>query len=179
MWTHGFDMYRVYLSTPGDLGEEQDACRSAISEVNEKVAMPRKILLVSVGLREDGHIVGNRAAVSANIRQSSYFIQVFEDDWGPQSLHRKMFQVATASRDDEGQPMKEVVVCLKDAPDEADPAILAFRQELAGQAGVLVILFDKAPSLRTQLLGVFHRWVGEIVAAGGGAADESLPITPA
>ena len=53
MMTHGFDMYRVIISTPGDLLREQDACRAAISEVNEKEAMPQKILLVSVGLRED------------------------------------------------------------------------------------------------------------------------------
>jgi hypothetical protein len=48
MWIHGFDMYRVYLSTPGDLAGELDICRAAISEINSKEAMPREILLVSV-----------------------------------------------------------------------------------------------------------------------------------
>src|SRR5260370_1410916 len=92
--------------------------------------MPLKILLVSVGLREDGQIVGFRSAVAENVRQCTYFIQVFEDDWGPNNLHRKMLHLAAECRDDPSQPMREVVVCLKNASRETDPAILAFRAEL-------------------------------------------------
>src|SRR5204863_1782941 len=95
MMVHGFDMYRVYISSPGDLQREQQTCREAISEINEKEAMPRKILLVSVGLLHDDQVVGYRSAVGDNIRQCTYFIQVFEDDWGPKNLFRKMFFLAT------------------------------------------------------------------------------------
>jgi addiction module HigA family antidote len=42
-------MYHVFISTPGDLQLEQDACREVIGEVNDKQAMPLKILLVSGG----------------------------------------------------------------------------------------------------------------------------------
>ena len=58
MMVHGFDMYRVYLSTPGDLQKEMIACREAIAEVNKDLAMPAKILLVSVGLTSDDQITG-------------------------------------------------------------------------------------------------------------------------
>jgi hypothetical protein len=169
MIVHGFDMYRVYLSTPGDLAREQDACRAAISEVNANEAMPLKILLVSVGLREDGQIVGFRSAVADNIRQCTYFIQVFEDDWGPNNLFRKMFHLAAECRDDAGLPMREAIVCLKDAPHETDPATLAFRKELEDRQDMRVLHFDKSENLKTQLIEICKGWVRSIADAGGGA----------
>ncbi|MBZ5603102.1 MAG: hypothetical protein LAO79_12435 [Acidobacteriia bacterium] len=170
MLLHGFDMYRVYLSTPGDLAREQDVCRAAIAEVNDQTAMPRKILLVAVGLREEGQIVGHRSAVAENVRMCSYFIQVFADDWGPGALHRKIFDLALECRDDAELPMREVIVCLKSAPRERDPAVLALRQELENSPNVRVISFEKAADLKTQLLEVCGQWVRDIMAAGGGVA---------
>src|SRR5258708_36172428 len=147
MMTHGFDRYRVFISTPGDLLREQDACRAAISEVNEKEAMRQKILLVSVGLREDGQIEAFRSAVAENVRQCTYYIQVFQDDWGPKNLFRKMFFLAMDCRDDASLPMRELIVGLKAAPRETDPEILAFRKELEAQRNVLVFHFDNLQSL--------------------------------
>jgi hypothetical protein len=166
MMTHGFDMYRVFISTPGDLQHEQDACRAAIGEVNEKLAMPQKILLVSVGLREERQIEGVRSAVAENVRECTYFIQVFEDAWGPRNLFRKMFYLATDCRDDASLPMREVVVCLKHAPRETDPEILAFRKELEDQKNVRVFHFDKVDNLAEQLREVCGVWVQSIGAAG-------------
>ncbi len=167
MMTHGFDMYRVFISTPGDLQREQETCRAAIGEVNEKEAMPRKILLVSVGLREDAQVEGFRSAVSENVRQCTYYIQVFQDDWGPKNLFRKMFFLATDCRDDASLPMREVIVCLKDAPRETDPEILAFRKELIDQQNVRVFHFDNVESLGEQLRKVCGDWVQSIIAAAG------------
>lgn len=166
-------MYRVFIATPGDLAREQQTCRDAISEVNEKTAMPEKTLLVSVGLLVDEQIVGYRAAVADNIRQCTFFIQVFEDDWGPKNLFRKMFTLATECRDDASFPMREVIVCLKDAPRETDPDILGFRKELEETGGVRVLHFDKPENLKPQLMEVCSGWVRAIVAQAGGAAAPS------
>jgi len=168
MMTHGFDMYRVFISTPGDLQREQETCRAAIGEVNEKEAMPHKILLVSVGLREDGQIEGFRSAVSENVRQCTYYIQIFQDDWGPKNLFRKMFLLAADCRDDTSLPMREIVVGLKDAPRESDPDILAFRKELEEQQNVRVFHFENVESLAELLRKVCGEWLLSIVAAGGG-----------
>jgi hypothetical protein len=165
MMTHGFDMYRVFISTPGDLQREQDACREAISESNAAEAMPQKILLVSVGLREDGHIETARSAVAENVRQCTYYIQVFEDDWGPKNLFRKMFLLATDCRDDNTLPMRDIVVCLKDAHPETDPDILAFRKELEDQRNVRLFHFDNLETLKTHLLDVCSEWVRAIATA--------------
>lgn len=162
-------MYRVFISTPGDLQLEQDTCRAVISEVNEKEAMPQKVLLVSVGLREDAQIAGFRSAVAENVRQSSYYIQIFEDDWGPKNLFRKMFFLATECVRDTSLPMREVILCLKDAPHETDPEILAFRKELEEQQNVRVFHFDKVESVGEQLQKVCGGWVQSIIEAGGGA----------
>jgi len=155
------------------LAREQDACREAISDVNANQAMPLKILLVSVCLREDGQIVGFRSAVAENIRQCTYFVQVFEDDWGPNNLYRKMFHLAAECRDDPSLPMREVIVCLKDAPLESDPAIVAFRKELEARKDMRLLRFQKLDQLKAQLLEVFSGWVRDIQAAGGGIPEAS------
>jgi hypothetical protein len=164
MVIHGFDMYRVFISTPGDLGLEQEACRAAISEVNERAAMPQKTLLVSVGLPHNDQIVGYRSAVADNVRQCAYYIQVFEDDWGPKNLFRKIFTLATECRSDSNFPMREVIVCLKDAPLETDAEILAFRKELEDRRDVRILRFATLDSLKTQLVDVCTEWVSSILA---------------
>lgn len=164
-------MHHVFLSAPGDLAKEGDICRSAISDVNANEAMPLKMLLVTVGLTSDGQIVDFRSAVADNIRQCAYFIQVFEDDWGPKNLFRKMFQLAVDCRDDPALPMQEVVVFLKAAPRETDAEILAFRKELAERRDVRVFHFDKLESLEAQLSEVGREWVESILAAGGGIPE--------
>jgi hypothetical protein len=172
MIQHGFDMYRIYLSTPGDLSREYDASHAAISEINAEEAMPKRVLLVTVGLREDAQIVGFRSAVSENVRQCTYFVQVFEDDWGPSNLLRKVFLLGVECRDDAEHPMREVTVFLKDAPEESDPAILAFRKELEKRKDVRVLRFDKPERLKALLREVCGEWVRSIVEAGGGVAAE-------
>jgi len=169
---HGFDMYRVFISAPGDLARERQACHEAISAVNETAAMPSKVLLVEVGLREDGLIEGFRSAVADNVRWSTFFIQVFEDDWGPKNLFRKLFYLATECRDDASMPMRDVVVCLKDAPHETDPEILAFRQELQDRADIRLFRYASLDALKAQVTEVSTGWARAIVqaktvAAGG------------
>lgn len=172
MLLHGFDMHRVFLSGPGDLNTEKDVCRSVISETNETRAMEHKILLVTVGLPEEGLVESYRAAVADNIRQCAYYVQVFQDDWGPKNLMRKMFYQAYDDRADEALPMKEVVVFLKDAPRETDPEILAFRKELAELPDVRIFHFRSAAEIRTQLLEVASGWVEAIrVAAQAASAN--------
>jgi hypothetical protein len=171
--THGFDAYRVFISAPGDVDADRQAGHDAISKVNEQVAMPAKVLLVSVGLRESGQIEANRAVVSDNVRWSSYFIQIFQDDWGSRNLYRKLFLLALECRDDASMPMHDLVVCLKDAPQERDAEILAFRTELEERADVHLIRYSKPEDMREQLEGVLRGWTESIIAASKGVAPQS------
>ena len=170
MIVHGFDMHRVYLSAPGDLDAEKQLCREVVSETNEHEAMPASILLVSVGLPQEGLVEQFRTVVADNIRQCEYFIQVFEDDWGPRNLMRKMFYLAYERRSDETLPMREVVVFLKDAPRETDAEILAFRKELAELSGIRLVHFRTADEMRRELRPVTSGWVQQIKESSASAA---------
>lgn len=162
---HGFNDYRVFISAPGDLELDRRACHEVISQVNEVTAMPAKILLVSVGLRENGQIESSRAIVSDNVRWSAFFIQIFQDDWGPRDLFRKLFLLAAECRDDAAMPMRDVVVCLKDAPRETNPEVLAFRRELEERTDLRVLRYGSADEMRARLTEVCEGWARDIIAA--------------
>ena len=173
---HGFDSYRIFISAPGDLEPDREACHGAISHVNETTAMPARVLLVTVGLRDNAHIETSRAAVSDNVRWSAYFIQIFQDDWGPRDLFRKLFLLAAECRDDAAMPMRDVVVCLKDAPHETNPAILAFRLELEERQDMRIFRYAKPDELKAQLIEVCQGWSRDLIASGAGqAVDAGAP----
>jgi hypothetical protein len=167
---HGFDAYRVFISAPGDLERERQACHDAIAQANEAIAMPAKILLVSVGLRDNEQISGSRAIVADNVRWSAYFLQVFEDDWGPRDLFRKLFLLAMECKDDAAMPMREVVVCLKDAPQETNPEILSFRKELEDREDCRIFRYKSLPELGEHLKVVTEGWARELIEAKVGPA---------
>ena len=160
---HGFDTYRVFISAPGDLDPDRQACHDVIAEVNETTAMPAKVLLVSVGLRDNEQIASHRSIVSDNVRWSSYFIQIFQDDWGPRDLFRKLFLVAAECRDDAAMPMRDVVICLKDAPNETNAEILAFRRELEVHQDLRVFHYANVDELKVKLAEVCAGWARSLI----------------
>ena len=162
---HGFDSYRIFISAPGDLEPDRQACHDAIAQVNEATAMPAKVLLVSVGLRDNEQISGTRAIVSDNVRWSTYFIQIFQDDWGPRDLFRKVFLLAVECRDDASMPMRDVVVCLKDAPQETNAEILAFRRELDERQDLRVIRYSGLDEIQKALKDVCTGWARALIDA--------------
>jgi len=174
---HGFETYRVFISAPGDLSRDRQACYDIISQINESIAMPAKVLMVSIGLRDNEQIASHREITSDNVRWSSYFIQVFQDDWGSRDLFRKLFLLALECRDDPGAPMRDVVVCLKDAPGERNADILEFRKELEERTDVRVIRYATVERMREELEKVCGSWALAAIAkrrgagAGGGGAE--------
>lgn len=168
---HGFDAYRIFISAPGDVEADRQACNDAISQVNESVAMPAKVLLVAVGLRDNSVLEEYRAITSDNVRWSSYFIQVFQDDWGARNLNYKLFHLALECRDDASMPMRDIVVCLKNAPQERNAEILEFRKELEERGDVHLVRYSKLEDLKEQLTAVLNHWIESIIAAGANEAQ--------
>lgn len=166
--THGFDDYRVFISAPGDMDRDRQTCYDTISRVNADIAMPAKILLVSLGLRENAQIEGHRGVVSDNVRWSSFFIQLFDDDWGPRELFRKLFLLAIECRDDASMKMRDVVVCLRSSMGEADERVLAWRRELASRTDLRVIEYNRPEELAARIEEVCCAWVRTLMAAGAG-----------
>ena len=135
--------------------------------------MPAKILLIPVGLRENDQISSYRSIVSDNVRWSAFFIQMFEDDWGPRDLFRKLFQLAVDCRDDATMPMREVVVYLKDAPRESVPQILAFRKELEEREDLRVFHYSGVDDLRAQLIETCNGWARVIIDSASDSKNDS------
>jgi hypothetical protein len=155
---HGFETYRVFISAPGDLERDREACHDAIAEANQTTAMPANVLLVEVGLRDNEQMSGHRAIVSDNVRWSTYFIQLFEDDWGPRDLFRKLFLLATECRDDPAMPMRDIAICMKDAPGETNPEILAFRRELEEFPNIRIFRYSAPDALKEHLRTICEGW---------------------
>jgi hypothetical protein len=170
---HGFDAYRVFVSSPGDLDADRQAAYDAIAKANEAVAMPAKILLVNLGLRDNDQIASFRSAVSENVRWCTFFIQIFQDDWGTRDLFRKLFLLALECRDDASKPMREVVVCLKDAPAETNPEILAFRKELEERTDVHIFRYNRVEQLPEYLERICGEWAQSLIALGHPAPGAS------
>ena len=166
---HGFDSYRIFISAPGDLEADRQACHGVIAGVNESTAMQAKVLLIPLGLRDNEQISGSRAIVSDNVRWSTFFFQLFQDDWGPRDLFRKLFLLAVECREDASMPMRAVVVCLKDAPQESNAEILAFRRELEERKDLRVIHYASLDELRVHLAEVCEGWAQAIIDAGIGS----------
>lgn len=171
--SHGFDISRVFLSAPGDLEADSQVCHQAIAAVNETTAMPEKILLAAIGLRESGQIESHRAIVSDNVRWSTCFIQLFQDDWGPRDLYRKLFLLAVECREENAMPMRNIVVFLKDAPHETDPRVLEFRKELNSFPGVRTFRYRTMQELSAQLMPILTEWVQELIAEKTAAPQQA------
>jgi hypothetical protein len=167
---HGFDAYRIFISAPGDLEPDRQACYDAVAQANEATAMPSKVLLVSVGLRDNDQISSSRGIASDNVRWSSYFIQIFQDDWGPRDLFRKLFLLAAECRDDASMPMRDLVVGIKDAPHETDVEILAFRNELEQRTDLRVIHYRTVDELRERMTEVCNAWARAVIEAATAGA---------
>ncbi len=141
------------------------ACYQSLAEVNEALTMPAKVLLAGIGLRDNEQISGSRSIVSDNVRWSSFFVQIFQDDWGPRDLFRKLLLLAIECRDDASLPMRDVVVCIKDAPGETNADILTFRKELEERADVHLFRYAKPEELAAHLREVFATWGRDVIAS--------------
>jgi hypothetical protein len=62
-------------------------------------------------------------------------------------------------------PMRDIVVCLKDAPRETDPQILAFRKELEGFERVRILRYSAVDELKAKLTEVCSEWARAMIDA--------------
>lgn len=83
-----------------------------LAEFNESDAMARGVLFAPVSLPPN--MADKRAfqpAVNQNIRESSFYIQVRDDDWGPAERNFEAdYKLALACVDDPASPMRQAVL---------------------------------------------------------------------
>ncbi len=129
-----YTMHRIFCAAPGDLGAELKAFYKVISEVNEKEAMPRGILLVSLALPP--HTFDKRPfqhAVTQNVLSCRYYVQILEDTWGPPQMNfEREYTLALQSVKDPNLPMQEVAVLFKKPllPHQVEPGVIELKERL-------------------------------------------------
>lgn len=126
-----YTQFRIFCAPAGSLDQERDAFYQVVSQVNEDLAMPRNVLLVSVALPQ--HCADKRGfqgAIEDNIRACTFYIQVVEDTWGPPQLNwEREYALANRYVRDPEMPMKDVLLLFKTPllPHRVESEIQALR----------------------------------------------------
>ena len=120
-----YQFLRVFFAAPIEMDDELQAFQDALSQVNEKKAMPAGLLLVPASLtRQMGDKRFFQPAVEDNIRDASLFILVLKDSWGPDARNfRADYQLAMACRQDTTLPMQAVIVLFDKTAAPRSPAL--------------------------------------------------------
>ena len=135
---HGFDMYRVFISAPGDRAlSARPATMRSPRRTKPRPCPPRSCSSTSAYGRT------NTCRISLHCLGQRPLVRVLHSDIrrgrGSRVTIRKLFHLAVECRDDASLPMREVVVCLKDSPHETDRQILEFRRKLEDRRDVRLV----------------------------------------
>jgi hypothetical protein len=146
-----FEMCRVFCATPGDLEDERQAFYQVMGEFNEREAMPRGVLFVSVSIPP--HMTNKlayRNVVDENVRACKFFVQVLHDTWGPpeRSFAREYSMAAQCA----GRAV------LFKAPNgrPIEPEVLALKQQSAGEE------FGDLDDFKQRLRAQLSAWLATI-----------------
>jgi Domain of unknown function (DUF4062) len=156
-------MHRIFCATPGDLEEEREAFYSVVAEFNEKAAMPRGILFVSLSIVPNvGDKRAFQSAVSDNIRTCRYYIQVLEDTWGsPEKNFERDHALAVRCAADLDKPMQEVAVLFKKPllPQQVEPSVNELKSSMSA------VEFETTEQYRRHLFDLLAKWLETVPVA--------------
>jgi hypothetical protein len=110
-------MHRVFCATPVEFEDERETFYQVLGEFNEQKAMPQDVLLIAVSIvpqtMPDKRVY--QRAIDDNIRQSTYYLLVWNGDWGPpQRNFERDWNLALECVADSQSPMREAVMLRKE-----------------------------------------------------------------
>ena len=156
-----YTQYRIFCAPAGSLDQERDAFYKVVGQVNEELAMPRDVLLVSVALPPScADKRGFQGAIDENIRACTFYIQLVEDTWGPPQLNwEREYALANRCVRDSEMPMKEVLLLFKTPllPHRVEPEIQAMRTAQAENLNEFETLEEFNRILRAKLTDWLER----------------------
>lgn len=159
-----YEFYRVFCATPTELEPERSAFYDVIAEFNEAEAMNRGILFVAVSLVRMPDKRPYQAAVDQNIRDSSYYVQLLEENWGPPERNfERDYAWASNCAADPDSPLRAALLLFKKPllPHRVDAAI----QELKERTGARE--FARTDEFKMILRTLLERWLETIAPAQG------------
>jgi hypothetical protein len=120
-----YQMHRVFCATPLDLEEEREAFHQVLVLFNDQEAMKREVLLVGVSivpLMSDKRAY--QRAVDENIRDSRYYILLWDGGWGPpQRNFESDWKLALECAGNPKSPMQAAVALQKSGEECSQQAV--------------------------------------------------------
>jgi tetratricopeptide (TPR) repeat protein len=171
------ELYRVFIASPGGLGDERRAFKETIGEYNESEAIGRGAMFVPVGWELTLPGIGRpQALINQDVEKCDYFVLLLWDRWGSPTGAEKTpryssgveeeFHVALASFDDHSKPMRQLVAFFKSVEDRqlSDPGsqlqkVLDFKKKLETEKTLLFDTFDNSENLKQKLRRNLAAWL--------------------
>lgn len=160
---------RVFLASPGDLGEERQAAKDAVDEVNATTAKPQGYQIDLYGWEDTISAAGRpQAIINEELKQCELFIGMLWAKWGTppdnDGVHTSGFEeefvLASQMRASDGAPELRMYFKAVDADRMKDPGrelskVLTFRDKLIAEKAILFENFsDTAEYSRKLRLGL-------------------------
>jgi len=148
--TSTFRLVRVFLASPGDLGEERRAAREAVDEINKTIARPAGFHVDLIGW-EDTISERRRPQeiINEDLQSCEMFVGMMWKKWGtpPDTVGRftsgfeEEFSLATELSESQGSPVirlyfKQVDQSLLSDPGEDLKKVLSFKESIEKQKKV-------------------------------------------
>ena len=191
---------RVFIASPGGLGDERRAFRDEISEYNDAEAIPRGVVFQAVSWEDTLGAIGRpQSIINEDVRKSDYFVLLLWDRWGSppdpnsgsglSSGTEEEHRVALECYKDAEQPMTQLVLMFKGSIDPqqlSDPGpqltkVLDFKKGIENTKSHLYETFDTTESFRTLLRRHLADWRRDREHCPDGVRVEPIhpqPITP-
>lgn len=129
--------FRVFCATPGSLEDERQLFHDLVTEANESAGAQSEQLLVPVSVLPNmTDFRPFHAAIEQNVRDCTFFIQIFAGHWGPSNRDfRPYFELALKCFDELSAPMGGLAALMprpvQSSPDSAlIQKALEFRRQL-------------------------------------------------
>ncbi|GEM_PF-739292 len=166
-----YAIHRFVCSTTPYVDEEKELALALNSRFCEEVTMPDQILLAAASFRTPFDPLVHKAGVEDNIRSSTFFLQILDQEEPPPRPYKAFVDYALKCQDDPQMPMRAVAVFFKDTGTTAQEAI-AYRQSLASRCDVRV--FADRPSFETQLWEILSAWHRLLAAEAPATGHQTL-----
>ena len=179
---------RVFLASPGDLGEERDAVRSAVTELNETSAADLGYHIELVGWEETPAAYGRpQDLINPALDRCHLFIGMVWRKWGTPpdtdgrftSGFEEEFERSMSRREQSDSPdialfFKEISKQLMEDPGDELKRVLAFRDQIIADKKILFQKFSTAYEMET----LARKCIGAYVRRVASAEESSGPHKP-
>ncbi len=168
--------FRVFIASPGGLGEERRAFRDEIQDYNEAEAIHRGVLFQPFGWEDTLGGVGRpQSLINEDVRSSDFFLLLLWNRWGsPPDVESSRFtsgteeeyHVALECYEGMDRPMRQLVLLFKavDPQQLSDPgpqleSVLKFKKEMEEEKTHLFHTFDTIARFQQLLRIHLARWL--------------------